>query len=85
MGLRFLGVSSSARYCFICGFCSSVRDFASSFLQIPPHDGHPCSRLMLPATGRIADFHRMVTAYAGHTPRPKKWQDAIALGRQDAG
>ncbi len=23
-------------------FCSSVQDFAFSFLQIPPHDGHPC-------------------------------------------
>ena len=28
--------------CLICGFCSSMQDFAYSFLQIPPHDGHPC-------------------------------------------
>ncbi|HAH30692.1 MAG TPA: hypothetical protein DCL44_00070 [Elusimicrobia bacterium] len=25
-----------------CGSCSSGRDFASGFLQIPPRDGHPC-------------------------------------------
>jgi len=28
--------------CLLCSFCSSVRDFAFSFLQIPPHGGHPC-------------------------------------------
>jgi len=26
----------------ICGFCSSGREFACSFLRIPPLDGHPC-------------------------------------------
>src|SRR2546421_8272969 len=26
----------------ICDFCSSGQRFAHSFLQIPPHDGHPC-------------------------------------------
>ena len=29
-------------------FCSSVQVFASGFLQIPPHDGHPCLWLMIP-------------------------------------
>jgi hypothetical protein len=27
-------------------FCSLLPCFALSFLQIPPHDGHPCSRLV---------------------------------------
>ena len=26
----------------VCDFCSSGQRFACSFLQIPPHDGHPC-------------------------------------------
>lgn len=26
----------------ICSFCSSMRDFAFSFLQIPHRQGHPC-------------------------------------------
>ena len=25
----------------LCDFCSSDQRFASIFLQIPPHDGHP--------------------------------------------
>jgi len=28
--------------CLICGSCSSGQEFAYSFLQIPPHDEHPC-------------------------------------------
>ena len=30
----------------ICGFCPSGQRFAYSFLQIPPHDGHPCCSAM---------------------------------------
>ena len=30
----------------ICGSCSSGQRFAFSFLQIPPHDGHPCCSAM---------------------------------------
>jgi len=26
----------------ICDFCPSSQRFAYSFLQTPPHDGHPC-------------------------------------------
>src|SRR6056297_491965 len=33
--------------CLVCDFCSSGRDFACGFLQIPPRDGHPCR----PASG----------------------------------
>ncbi len=29
----------------LCDSCSSGQRFAFSFLQIPPHDGHPCPRL----------------------------------------
>jgi len=32
----------------ICSFCSSGRDFAASFLQIPPRGGHPCLKLTFP-------------------------------------
>src|SRR5215217_3250595 len=28
--------------CLICDFYSSSQRFACGFLQIPPHDGHPC-------------------------------------------
>ena len=39
-------------------FCSSVQVFASGFLQIPPHDGHPCLWLIIPT----------VKAYSGLSP-----------------
>ena len=34
-----------AQFSLICDFCSSDRDFAIDFFQIPPHDGHPCHSL----------------------------------------
>ena len=37
------------------------------FLQIPPHDGHPCLWLNLPATGRLRDFHPRERALTGRT------------------
>ncbi|SFE74952.1 hypothetical protein SAMN04324257_02728 [Thermoanaerobacter thermohydrosulfuricus] len=30
------------QFSLLSGSCSSDRDFACRFLQIPPHDGHPC-------------------------------------------
>ena len=39
----------------------------SGFLQIPPHDGHPCLRLTVPATESVVDFHHQVVAHAGRT------------------
>jgi len=33
----------------------------------PPHGGHPCHWLMVPAAESIADFHRQDIAHAGHT------------------
>ncbi|MBO7103824.1 MAG: hypothetical protein J6W02_09095 [Bacteroidaceae bacterium] len=29
----------------VSSFCTSGQMFAYGFLQIPPHDGHPCFRL----------------------------------------
>ena len=49
------------RSCLVCDFCSSGQCFASGFLQIPPHDGHPCLRLTVPLVGPVADFHRQVS------------------------
>ncbi|WP_208317039.1 hypothetical protein, partial [Petrotoga sibirica] len=31
------------------------------------HDGHPCLRLVVPATWPTADFHRLAIAHAGRT------------------
>lgn len=45
-------------------FCSSDQCFASSFLQIPGYPGHPCSPYILPAVGRIWDFHPLKHALA---------------------
>src|SRR5215469_10459798 len=65
----FCYANSSALYCLIYGFCSSARNFASGFLQIPPRDGHPCLWLTLPAAIYVEDFHLQVIAHAGHTKR----------------
>lgn len=55
-------------------FCSSVQAFArlhflltSDFLQIPPHDGHPCLRLTLSTAEGVVVFHHLVVAHAGRT------------------
>ena len=37
------------------------------FLQIPPHDGHPCPWLTVPTAKSVADFHRQVIAHAERT------------------
>jgi hypothetical protein len=55
------------QFSLVCGSCSSGRDFASSFLQIPRHRGHPCLRLVVPTAKPTADFHRQAIAHAGHT------------------
>ena len=39
----------------------------SGFLQIPPHDEHPCLRLTLPTAERVVVFHHLVVAHAGRT------------------
>jgi hypothetical protein len=65
----FCLANSPTMNCLICGSCSSGRGFAAGFLQIPPHDGHPCLWLTLLAAKRVADLHRQVIAHAGHTKR----------------
>src|SRR5690554_6703728 len=50
--------------------CSSDRRLAYTFLQIPPHGGHPwCSAMSFPLPGRTTDFHRLDCAHAGRTKR----------------
>ena len=52
----------------ICDFCPSDRRFADSFLQIPPHNGHPCcSALHFPLSGRVRDSHPLVHNVIYHT------------------
>ncbi len=53
-----------------CDSCASGREFAFSFLQIPPHDGHPCSWLVVDMSPiPVRDFHPIGTAHAGRTKR----------------
>ena len=50
----------------ICGSCSSGQGFAYSFLQIPPHDGHPCCSTM---------YFVVAYAYSGLSPvRARPWR-----------
>ena len=82
-------------YGLICDFCSSGQSFAhwetfqlpkSGFLQIPPHDGHPCLWLALPATGRTRDFHPRERALTGRTAknahfRPGGFERFLLVGK----
>jgi hypothetical protein len=59
----------------VCDFCSSGREFASSFLQTPPRDGRPCclangSRYQ----GSVGDFHHRVIPR--HHPREQRQSGA---------
>ena len=68
------GMSSYLTPCnrLICDFCSSGQRFAAGFLQIPPHDGHPCLWLTLPPDGRVRDLHPRVSRHAGRTRKIKR-------------
>ena len=52
--------------------------FASGFLQIPPHGGHPCLPLTVPPVGPVEDLrssataHLRVKAHAGRTKKPPR-------------
>ena len=46
---------------------ASIFLLTSGFLQIPPHDGHPCLRLTLPTAERVVVSHHLVVAHAGRT------------------
>ena len=41
-GLRTPTLPRPTARCLTCDSCASGQNFAFSFLQIPPHDGHPC-------------------------------------------
>ena len=57
-----------SQYITSCDFYSSDRRFAYTFLQIPPHDGHPwCSAMSFPLLGLTRDFHPLECAHAGRT------------------
>ncbi len=55
----------------------------SGFLQIPPHDGHPCLWLTLPTTGRIRDFHPIECALTGRTRRLRVLSEERARSREN--
>ena len=54
----------------ICDFCPSDQRFAYNFLQIPPHDGHPCcSAIHFPLSGHVRDLHPLERAHGAQTKR----------------
>ncbi|WP_459796632.1 hypothetical protein, partial [Alkalibacterium sp. m-11] len=52
--------------------------FASDFLQIPPHGGHPCLSLTVPTAKSVVDFHHQVVAHAGRTCKKAARQDSFS-------
>jgi len=65
----FCFANSSAPSTPICDFCSSDRDFAAGFIQIPRRRGHPCHKLTVPTAKPVTDFHRQAVAPAGLTKK----------------
>ncbi|MGX7395688.1 hypothetical protein, partial [Carnobacterium mobile] len=53
----------------------------SSFLQIPPHGGHPCYSLTVPTAKPVVDFHHQVITHAGRTKKTtclkNKWLKGV--------
>jgi len=74
VGLRFDMQTRPPLFSLACGSCSSSRDFALGFLQIPPHGGHPCHQLVVPTAKPTADFHRQVNAHAGRTYKSRHYK-----------
>ena len=62
---------------------ASVFLLTSGFLQIPPHGGHPCLRLTLPAAECVVVFHHLVVELAGRTQ--KRSLHSSPSGLQNAG
>ena len=51
-------------------FHNNLLSITYSFLQIPPHDGHPCcSAIHFPLPGRVWDFHPLERAHGAHTKK----------------
>ena len=44
----------------------------SKWHKIPPHDGHPCLWLTLPAVGCIWDFHPIERPLVGRSIKPNR-------------
>ena len=64
------GVDSLTMPSLICDFCPSDQRFAYNFLQIPPHDGHPCcSAIHFPLSGHVRDLHPLERAHGAQTKR----------------
>ena len=87
--------ASSSSVCrLVCDFCSSGREFASSFFQIPPRGGHPCSSLTVPTAKSVVDFHHQVVVHAAHTEEGRRtlarrpcvllWLSILQAGRAPA-
>ena len=76
-------------HCFHGLLCVSVHRFrrlpacifslTSDFLQIPPHDGHPCLRLTLSTAEGVVVFHHLVVAHAGRTAKNSAESNDSAL------
>ena len=66
----------------ICGSCTSGQGFAYSFLQIPPHDGHPCcSAIHFPLPGHVQDFHLRERAHGAQTKRAPQGAHIKKIGK----
>ncbi|WP_460224106.1 hypothetical protein, partial [Bacillus cereus] len=53
-------------------------EFASDFLQIPRHHGHPCLSLTVPTAKPVVDFHHRVVVHAGHTKKERAGEPALS-------
>ena len=67
MGLCFELQTYPFPFSLLYSFCSSVREFASGFLQIPRRHGHPCLSLTVPTAKPVVDFHHQIIIHAGRT------------------
>lgn len=66
-GLRFV-LQTRPLHLPVSASCSSDRDFAADFLQIPSHDRHPCLELTLPTIMACSGF----APYSYHPCRANK-------------
>ena len=65
IGLQFV-VQPYPHLVALCDFCSSGQRFAYTFLQIPPHDGHPWrSAMTFPLLGGLGTFTHENTPMPG--------------------
>lgn len=73
-GLEDFGLLTLRRR-LLCASCSLRQCFASGFLQIPPHDGHPCraaSGSSYMARSGLAPYSRCALPGAPKDNRPQK-------------